>query len=74
MSLASWTSTCVEDVESAVSLRCLTMTWSRRGTRAAHPKRCYDFQCQELVATFSGHDDAFVLGALEEAEPVRSDG
>jgi hypothetical protein len=41
---------------------------------AADAQRCYDFRCQELVATFSGHDDAVVLGALEEAEPVRSDG
>jgi hypothetical protein len=47
---------------------------ARRKRRAAERRRCYDFQCQELVATFSGHHDAVVLGASEEAEPGRSDG
>jgi hypothetical protein len=38
-------------------------------------QRCYDFQCQELGATFFQVIAMFfVLRTSEEAEPVRDDG
>jgi hypothetical protein len=60
----------------------LTTASSRRLTASAalplpaagERQRCYDFQCQAVVATFSGPHDAVVLGAPEEAEPGSSDG
>jgi len=57
-----------------VQCRRLTLRSSGLPTAAAELKRCYDFQCQELVAIFLGFHAVLVLRASEKPEPVICDG